>query len=1089
MFERPIHLLQPAFSRGEVSPRLFGRVDLAGWMQSLRTLRNGSVTTEGTAMNRQGFGLVGNSVTNTALGSILIPFTFSATQSYVIEVSGNGTAQVFSQGAPVAIANNVPITAAAFLHAGVHWYIEITTSAPHGLSQGQNCTISGVVGTGAFALLNASQTVTSVIDATHFTVNTNAAGLTGTYTSGGVVNAQLTFATPWNQAALSKLRWSQSANTLTVTHPNYPTQEIVRNSATSFSCSAPQYNLGPFLPQNADGVTFVYASAKSGTVTLTSTAPIFNANHVGALFQLTQQDLSIIVPWEAQKQLGTVSSLNATPIYRRASLKNYKSVSAVDTNGSDTVTTGSWIPSHSYGVQADGDGGNIPDLGFGGVNWEYQDSGYGVVQITGYVSATQVTGIVQPNYPGGPGLLPLSCVGGPQVTVGPLTFSGTGSATSFGPLTAMTSTDPSKYYVTIGGVYQSPALYSITAAGGNIVFLSPPPAGTNNISVSQITALGQTTYWAFGAFSPDQGYPQTVSYFPDRLVLASTPQQPVGVFGSVTSQYHQFSVSNPVVASDAFTAFLNARQLNAISDLIPLSDLLVGTTNITWRLWAGSTGTALGPLSIAATPQSYYGQSPNCAAVLFGDSAIYPEYDGRRLRDLIYQFAFDKFMGQELTLYSRHLIPYGTQIVRLAYKPDASGQLVFALRSDGLLLVCTYLREQQIIGWAHWDTTGGVFEDICVVPETQPAGTLGYSLYALTNRTIAGIQARYVERLQVREVTTPYDWKFLDCAITYDGRNTSGAISMTVTGGTTWAAGDVGVVTANTASGWSNFQSTDPTLNNEIWLTGSINFQVSVGQSLGGVSTVPLTAGAQYQVLFPTGESRTLTVAADGVTCTWQNPIASGFYTSCTFRARCLITGYTSATQVSVRFRDPIPAQLQAVPVTAWTFARTTFYGATQLASAPISALVDGQVLGMHSTSTYPDGSITVTSGGQVMLPCAGGVVQVGLPYLFDLETLPLNLQGQETIRMRAKTDPVIYLDITETRNFLAGPDFTNMMPNKARAYEPYVSQMNMLSGVTWTRVPAELDAECHVCIRQNMPLPITIRAVIPQANIGEPIS
>jgi hypothetical protein len=1096
-FEQPVHLLQPAFGRGEVNPALFGRVDLAGWAQGLRTLRNMVVRPEGSVMNRQGFSFTSNALSNTPLSTKLLPFIFSATQSYVIEV-GAGSAQVLSQGAVVAGPNSIPIVGGTFLTVGSVFTIELITGSPHGLSVGQNVIISGVVGTGAFgAVINGFSQVVKVVSATQFCIPLNSAGASGNYTSGGTATAPLSFVTPWAAVDLPLLRWSQSSDTLTVVHPKYPPYEIKRTSANSFTCLPAVYTGGPFLQQNSDGVTFVYASQKSGTVTLTSTAPIFNANHVGALFQLTQQDLSNIVPWEPTKQLGTVSAVNATPIYRRASLKNYKSVSCVDTNGTDTATTGTWLPSHSQGVQADGDGGNVPTLGFGGVNWEYQDSGSGIVLITAYTSPTQVTGVVQPNYTGGPGLLPTSVVGGPQVAFGPFTFSGNGVSTSFGPLTGTTLTDPSKFYVTVGGVYQPPSLYSITAAGGSIAFLSPPPNGTNNIVVEQITALGQTTFWAFGAFSADQGYPSAVSYFPDRLVLASTPKQPVGVFGSQTSQYHQFNVSNPVVASDAFTVFLNARQLNAISDLIPLSDLLVGTSNIIWRLWAGSTGTAIGPLAIAATPQSYYGQAPTCSSLLFGDSAIFSEYDGRRLRDLIYQFAFDKFMGQELTLYSRHLIPYGTQFQRLAYKPDPLvGQLVFGSLTNGQLLACTYLREQQIIGWAHWDTQG-TFEDICVVPEPSNAAGVGvnvaptFGLYAITNRTINGVQVRYIEHQANREAPTIYDYQFTDCNVTYDGRNST-AVTMALTGTTTGQAGDVGTITASSATGWVNFQTTDPTNNNEIWIFQTFNFTGQVDEGTSGTLTKAVTPGV-YILTFSDGECRAVTVAADGITCSWQGVLSKGAapIVSATCRCRLLLTGYLTPTQATVRLRDPLPNGLIGTQTAVWTFARTVLTGASNLAGMAVVAFADANVYGISATGTAANGTLTVGLTGSLTFPSAVGVAQIGLPYLSDFETLPLNQQGVETIRMRAKTEPIIYLDVTETRNFLAGNDFSsaNQVPIAQRAFEPYAAATALQYGVQWVRVPTKLDAECHTCIRQNMPLPITIRAHIPAVGIGEPIS
>lgn len=1076
MFETPVHTLQPSFARGEVSPYLFGRVDLAAYQASLRTLRNAIVRPEGAVSNRQGFGFIGNSLIDAPKATILIPFIFSSTQSYVIEVGGL-SAQAFSGGAqllqPGVAISNVLVTS----HFGIIGTL-VTTAAAHGLVTGQPATIGGVIGTGSYAI-NGTW-VATVIDATNFSITTGL-GFSGAYGGGGNVFVPYAFATPWASTDLSLLRWSQSADTLTLVHPNYPPYEIKRTSASTFTCLAAVYVNGPFLPQNTDGTTFIAASAISGTVTLTASSAIFNANQVGGLIQLTQQDLSFIPPWEPSKLFTDIIGTKITPVglYRRASLKNYKCVSigetALPANG---VASGTWIPSHSQGVQTDGDGGTIPNLAaICGVSWEYQDSGFGTVLITGFTDSQHVTGVVQPNYVGGPSLLPLSVVGGPVSVFGPFSFTATAGQTVFTPLVGVTSTDPTKFFVTVNGVYQAPSSY--TVSGTTLTFIAGQTLGAA-VVISQITKLGQTTYWAFGAFSIDQGYPSTASYFPDRLVLAATPKQPVGVFGSQTSQYHNFAVNNPVVASDAFTIFLNARELNSISDLIPLSDLLVGTSNIIWRLWPGVQGTALSPLAIAANPQSYYGENPNCASVLYGDSAIFAEFDGRRVRDLIYQFAYDKFLGQELTLYSRHLIPFGTRISRMAYMPDPAGQMLLCLRSDGTLLVCTYLREQQVTGWAHWDTQG-TFEDVCVVPENG-----AFAIYVITNRTIMGATQRYIERLTSREVTTAFDYKFLDCCLTYDGRNTS-TTNMVFTGGSTFLAGDTGTVTASGTSGWAQFVLTDPTLNNEIWLYGTLNFMTSVGSLQAAVLTAVVTPGT-YILTFDDGEVRAVTVAVDGVSCSWTGPLNSGNFTSATYRCRLLLTAFTSATQCSVRLKDPMPVGLRGVSTAIWTFARTTFGGAQQIAGMPAVAFIDATVYGINATGISPNGNLVVGTDGSVTLQSAGGVVQVGLPYLSDFETLFLNEQGQETIRMRTKANPVIYLDVTETRNFLAGTDFTRVSPNVERAFEPYTGATNMQQGILWARVASELSSECHTCIRQNMPLPITIRMHIPQVTIGAPV-
>jgi hypothetical protein len=243
----------------------------------------------------------------------------------------------------------------------------------------------------------------------------------------------------------------------------------------------------------------------------------------------------------------------------------------------------------------------------------------------------------------------------------------------------------------------------------------------------------------------------------------------------------------------------------------------------------------------------------------------------------------------------------------------------------------------------------------------------------------------------------------------------------------------VGTLTASGASGWANFQPTDPALSNQIQLFYTV---VNADESI------------------------------------------SSLY------ARVLITNYLSATQVSVRFIDPIPSALQGVAILTWTFARTTFGGAQQLAGMPVSVLADSNAL--MGAGGVPN--ITVDVLGNVTLPNACGVVCVGLQYLSDLETLSLNQTGQETIRMHSKSIPMLYLDVTGTRGLQTGTDFVNMFPIKERAFEPYLSSTDLQEGIIDVMQASSMDSETHVCVRQAYPLPVSIRMVIPEINVGEPV-
>jgi hypothetical protein len=181
---------------------------------------------------------------------------------------------------------------------------------------------------------------------------------------------------------------------------------------------------------------------------------------------------------------------------------------------------------------------------------------------------------------------------------------------------------------------------------------------------------------------------------------------------------------------------------------------------------------------------------------------------------------------------------------------------------------------------------------------------------------------------------------------------------------------------------------------------------------------------------------------------------------------------------------DPVPADLQGVATSTWTFARTTFGGAASLANQTVACLADGNcIAGANGTP-----SLVVDANGNVYLPSAFGVVTVGLQYLSDMETLALNQQGAQTIRERSKSAQQLYLDVYGSRGLMAGTDFVNLSPIKERNYEPYLDATSQQQGIIHSILDSEFDSECHICVRQPYPLPVTIRMVIPEVAVGEPV-
>ena len=76
--------IQTNFPGGEISPKLFGRVDLAKYTQSCKTVQNYIVFPHGGLTKRSGTRFIAECKDSTN-NKRLIPFVFSTTQAYVLE--------------------------------------------------------------------------------------------------------------------------------------------------------------------------------------------------------------------------------------------------------------------------------------------------------------------------------------------------------------------------------------------------------------------------------------------------------------------------------------------------------------------------------------------------------------------------------------------------------------------------------------------------------------------------------------------------------------------------------------------------------------------------------------------------------------------------------------------------------------------------------------------------------------------------------------------------------------------------------------------------------------------------------------------
>jgi hypothetical protein len=230
--------LSRSFAAGEITPELFGRVDLDQFQTGLALCRNFITLPHGPAANRSGTAFVLETNTSSKR-SRMIPFTYSVSQTMALEV-GDGYVRFHTQGATLLEASKASSVAAG-----------VITSAAHGFSAGDWIYVFGPAGTSLYGLAaNVTTNTFTLTDPTGVAVDISRV------TGAGSVARVYQISTPYAEADLFDLHYVQSADVLTITHPNYPPKELRRLGAANWTLT---------------NISFVSSVAAPGTPTATAT--------------------------------------------------------------------------------------------------------------------------------------------------------------------------------------------------------------------------------------------------------------------------------------------------------------------------------------------------------------------------------------------------------------------------------------------------------------------------------------------------------------------------------------------------------------------------------------------------------------------------------------------------------------------------------------------------------------------------------------------------------------------------------------------------------------------------------------------------
>ena len=218
-----------AFGGGEISPEMFGRIDDKKYQTGAATMRNFIAKPQGPAENRPGFAYVAE-VKNSAQTVRLLSFTFSTTQTMVIEF-GDEYFRFHTQGQPLLYVDgsawnggtNYAIGDIA-KRSGVNYYAKTA----HSNSQPPNATN-----------WHPLPTSPNIYEVPH----------------------------PYQEAELFDVHYVQSADVMTLVHPNHAPRELRRLSATKWELKTINFASPLASPTGVSVAAYIPSSSSTNTDT------------------------------------------------------------------------------------------------------------------------------------------------------------------------------------------------------------------------------------------------------------------------------------------------------------------------------------------------------------------------------------------------------------------------------------------------------------------------------------------------------------------------------------------------------------------------------------------------------------------------------------------------------------------------------------------------------------------------------------------------------------------------------------------------------------------------------------------------------
>lgn len=237
-------------------------------------------------------------------------------------------------------------------------------------------------------------------------------------------------------------------------------------------------------------------------------------------------------------------------------------------------------------------------------------------------------------------------------------------------------------------------------------------------------------------FSSLAGWPACAGFYQERLVTGGFKAKRGALLASVTGNYFDNNI-DIVSANGAILNNLDTDGAERLHHLARARHLVLFTSDAEYFISDRALNKTVTPTIVNC---SRNGSAPNVPIVESEGSLLYEARDGNMLYTATYDDVSQAYISVPISLLASHIARGVIDMALQKPTTDGDAARLWKVRDDGTICLGIMLRNQDVTGFARWETSGLV-KSACIDGLNVP--------HILVERVVAGIVELHLERLEL----------------------------------------------------------------------------------------------------------------------------------------------------------------------------------------------------------------------------------------------------------------------------------------------------------------------------------------------------